>query len=149
MDVKNTTTSSGLDQSLKIQTTDAEDVDRAGTETETKWVNENWQTYNGYYTSHISVKAVFQKLGMWSVGKGAKADKKTMKILGKIIGWGKDSFNGVMGNQIRVEHSNGDSYAEIITPVGEELKPNGSNLINLKPLNPGSMGHVINTQGML
>jgi len=29
---------------------------------------------------------------MWSVGKGFKADKKTKDILGKIVGWGKDSF---------------------------------------------------------
>ena len=144
MDIKNTTTSSGLDKSLKIQTTASEDVDRAGDKTDVKWVNENWQTYNGYYNNHISVQAVMKKLGMWAVGKGVKADKKTMKILEKLIGWGKDTFNGVMANQIRVEHSNGDSYAEIITPEGEELKPNGSNIINLKPLNPGSIGHVIN-----
>ena len=147
--IKSTTTSSGLDQSLKIQTTDSEQVDRASTITDTRWVNENWETYNGYCSKHISVKAVLQKVGMWSVGKGVKADKKVIKILEKIVGWGKDTFNGVIANQLRVEHCNGDSYAEIITTDGEELKPNGSNLLNLKPLNPGSMGHVINPQGML
>ncbi|KKK49193.1 hypothetical protein LCGC14_3137530, partial [marine sediment metagenome] len=147
--IKSTTTSSGLDQSLKIQTTDSEQVDRASTITDTRWVNENWETYNGYCSKHISVKAVLQKVGMWSVGKGYKADKKTKKILEKIRGWGKDTFNGIIGNQIGTEHANGDSYAEIITPVGEEIKPNGSNLINLKPLNPGSIGHVMNPQGIL
>ncbi len=149
MDVKQTTTSSGLDSSLKIQTTDAEDVDRAGITTETKWVNENWGTYNGYAQTHNAINAVMKKLRMWTVGKGFKADKRTTNILDKIRGWGKETFNGVIGNQISVEHSNGDSYAEIITPIGEELKPNGSNLINLKPLNPGSIGHVITPQGML
>lgn len=140
MDARNTTTSSGLDQSLKIQTTDAQDVDRA-TSDETTWQSSNWEKYNGYYKTHISVKAVIQKLGMWAVGKGVKADKKTMKILDAIVGWGKDTFNGVIANQLRVEHINGDSYAEIIKE--------GNKIINLKPLNPGSMVHVVNSQGML
>ena len=149
MDVKNTSTSEGLDQSLAVQTTDTSDVDRTSTQKLTRWQSSNWTTYNGYYKSHSSVKAVINKLGMWSVGKGFKADKRTTNILEKIRGWGKDTFNGVMSNQIRTEHSNGDSYAEIVTPPGEELKPNGSNLINLKPLNPGTMIHLVNSQGML
>ncbi len=33
--------------------------------------------------------------------------------------------------------------------TGEEVKPDGSNLLNLKPLNPGSMKHIVNSQGML
>ncbi len=70
---------------------------------------------------------------MWTVGKGFTADKRTTNILDKIRGWGKDTFDGVLQNQIGVRHVNGDSYAEIITPDGEELKSNGSNLINLKP----------------
>jgi hypothetical protein len=145
MDVKNTTTQV-LDQSLKIQTTASEDVDRASDKTEVKWVNTKWTTYNGYYKKHISTKSVINKLGMWSVGKGFKGSET---ILSKIIGWGKDTFNEVIDNQVRVKHINGSSYAEIITPKGEELKEDGSNLLNLKPLNPGSIGHVINPQGML
>lgn len=149
MDVKNTSTSSGLDQSLKIQTTDSEDVQRAGITTDVKWVNENWTTYNSYYKNHLSCKSVINKLSLWTLGEGIEADKRTTNILNKIVGWGKEPANEVFDNQIRIKHANGDSYAEIITPDGEELKPNGSNLLNLKPLNPGSMGHVINPQGML
>lgn len=149
MNVKNTATSEGLDQSLKIQTTSNKDVDRADLGGKTVWPNVNWTKYNGYYEEHISVKAVINKLGMWSVGKGFKADKKTTNLLKKIKGWGKDTFNGIIANQLRVEHSNGDSYAEIITKDGEELKENGSNLINLKPLNPESMGHVVGEDGIL
>lgn len=148
MNVTNTTTSSGLDQSLKIQTTDSRQVDEAGT-TKTHWTNNNWTTYNGYYHDHISVKAVINKLRMWSVGKGFKADKKVEKILNRVVGWGKETFNSVMKNQVGVEHINGDSYAEIITTDEEPIKPNGSNLLNLKPLNPSNVGHVINSQGML
>lgn len=148
MDVKKTTTQE-LDQSLKIQTTASEDVDRAGSKTDVRWVNENWRKYNGYYSTHNAINAVIKKLRMWSVGKGYKADEKTKNILSKIRGWGKDTFNGVIGNQLGVEHINGDSYAEIITSDGKLIKDDASNLINLKPLNPGSMGHVINPQGML
>lgn len=148
-DVEKTTTSEGLDLSLEIQTTDTTEVDRATGKENTEWQSTKWTTYNGYYKTHISVKSVINKLRMWTVGKGFKADKKTEKILNKIVGWGKDTFNNVMGNQTAVEHINGDSYAEIITPEGEELKPDGSNLINLKPLNPGVMIHVVNPQGMI
>lgn len=140
--IKSTTTSEGLDQNLKIQTTEPEDVDRAEANTKTIWVNDEWETYNGYFKKHISVKSVMIKLGMWSVGKGYKADKRTTNILDKIRGWGKDTFNGIIANQIRVMHINGDSYAEII-------EDDSGKLINLKPLNPGSMGHVINPQGIL
>ncbi len=153
MNVKNTTTQA-LDQSLKIQTTSAQDVDRTSAGNNEPWNNPNWETYNGYYKGHISASAVIDKLKMWTVGKGFKADKKTTKILSKIIGWGKESFNGVMKNQTGIEHINGDSYAEIITPMGKDGKPvpikdDGSNLINLKPLNPGSMKHIVNPQGIL
>ena len=82
--IKSTTTSSGLDQSLSIQTTASEDVDRAGIDTDVKWVNDKWETYNGYYKKHISTKSVMNKVGMWSVGKGFKADTRTTKILEKI-----------------------------------------------------------------
>ena len=149
MDVKNTTTSSGLDQSLKVQTTASEDVDRAGNLTDVKWVNTNWTKYNAYYKNHSSAKSTINKLKMWTVGKGFTADKKTTDILDKIRGWGKDTIDGVLQNQIGVRHVNGDSYAEIITPNEEPLKPDGSNLLNLKPLNPGTMGHVMNPQGIL
>jgi len=142
MNVKNTTTSE-LDQSLKIQTTEQEDVDRAPDKTDVKWVNDKWETYNSYYKNHIATKSVINKLGMWSVGKGYKCLKKSQeKILQGIVGWGKDTFNEVIDNQVRVKHINGDSYAEII-------RDDSGKLINLKPLNPQSIGHVINPQGML
>ena len=142
MDVKNTSTSTGLDQSLKIQTTRHEEVDRAGTEQETIWQSSNWKKYLGYYKSHVAVKGVINKLGMWSVGKGYEANNRTTKILEGFVGWGKDTFEEIIDNQVRIRHVNGDSYAEII-------KDESGKLVNLKPLNPGSMVHVVNPQGML
>ena len=149
MNLKNTTTSDGLDQSISVQTTDSQDVERAGIDTETRWVNNNWETYNGYYKKHLSCKTTINKVSMWTIGTGFEADKRTKNILNKVVGWGKDTINDVLDNQLRVSHINGDSYAEIITTDGKEIKPNGSNFLNLKPLNPGSIGHVVNPQGML
>lgn len=146
--IRNSDTSQ-LDQSIKIQTTSPEDVDGAEEGVEVRWINNEWTTYNSYYKNHIPVRSVINKLGMWSVGKGFKADKRTTKILEKIRGIGKDTFNGIMNNQKRIQHVNGDSYAEIITEDGGELKENGSNLTNLKPLNPGRIGHRTNDEGML
>ncbi len=149
MDVKKTSTSSGLDQSIKVQTTDAQHIDEAGGVTPTTWQSSNWETYNGYYKSHSSTKSVINKLGMWSVGKGVEAEKREKKILDKIVGWGKDTVNEVFDNQIRVKHINGDSYAEIVTTDGEKINKTGSNLLNLKPMNPGRMRHLVDTQGIL
>ncbi len=148
MDVKNTTTSSGLDQSLKIQTTSPEDVDRAGINQE-PWQSTMWETYNSYYKNHLAAKSTINKLSMWTIGTGFTAEKRTKNILDKIVGWGKDTFDEILDNQIRIKHVNGDSYAEIVTENNEPIKPNGSNLINIKPLNPGSLKHVVNPQGML
>ncbi len=140
---------SSKDQSLKIQTTPSEDVDHAGATKETTWTSSNWPTYNGYYKSHVSVKAVINKVGMWTMGTGLTADKKTKKILDKIKGWGKDTIDEILDNQVRVKHINGDSYGEIITSDKKPIKPDGSNLVNLKPLNPGTMIHLVNPQGIL
>ena len=144
----NQTQTSELDQSIKVQTTASQDVDRAGTGG-TKSDPSKWIKWNGYYKTHVSVKSVIDKIKMWGVGKGFKADEATTKILRKIKGWGKESFNDVIKNQIGVKHINGDSYAEIITSDGELIKEDGNNLLNLKPLNPGVMRNVVNEQGIL
>ncbi len=141
MDVKKTTTSSGLDTSLKVQTTEDQDVDRATGEAETTWQSTNWTTYNAYYKEHLSIKSVINRVGMWSIGTGYTAEKKVKKILDKINGWGKDTFDEILDNQIRIKHVNGDSYAEIVRDNGK--------LVNLKPLNPGTIKHHVNAQGIL
>ena len=148
-DVEKMNVSDGLDQSLAVQTTDTEDVDRAIAKTSTRWVNNDWTTYNGYYKKHSSVKAVMNKLSIWTLGKGIISDKKTTRILDRIKGWGKETAEEVIMNMIKIKHVNGDSYSEIITTDGKEIRKDGSNLLNLKPLNPGSIGHLVNSQGIL
>jgi len=146
MSVRGTSTSSGLDQNLEIQTTTPKDVDGPGALKETTWQSNMWTTYNAYYDEHISIRSVLIKLAMWTMGKGHTGSEE---ITSRVTGWGKETFDEVMANQIRIEHANGDSYAEIVTTDGKKLKKDASNFLNLKPLNPGSMVHIVNGGGVL
>ena len=141
MDVESTTTSTGLDQTLKIQTTTSEDVDRPNATTYHQ--SNTWGKHNAYYKKHSSVKSVINKLGDWTVGKGVNfTNENQRKIWEKIIGSGKDTGEEVIKNQVRVRHIDGDSYAEICGGKGSALK-------NLKPLNSGAMKVYYNDVGML
>lgn len=126
---------------LKVQTTNPSDVDRPGIES--FYQSKTWEINNGYYKEHSSVKSVMNKIADWTIGKGANTDKKsTQKVLDGIIGSGKDTFEEVMKNQVRLRHIDGDSHAEIIGGKGLALK-------NLKPLNGGAMKTYYNDFGML
>lgn len=98
--------------------------------------------WHGIYRTIPEYKAVVDKLASWTMGRGFTADKKTMKITEKIKGWGKDDFNSISENQLRTAFMCGDSFAEII-------RDKAGRLINLKPLNPGSMKIIINKTGTL
>lgn len=140
------TETSGLAQGISVQTTQSVDTDA---DASAFWITKTWPKHFGYYIDHNSVKTIINKVGMWSVGKGWKADEETTKILEKIVGTGKDTFDEVMNNQVRVRHIDGNSYAEIITSDGELINETGSNLLNLKPLNPGKVKKFRNNSGML
>ena len=134
---------STLDESLSTVSDPSQEVDRASQDTkETTYVNSNWATYNGFYRQYPEVKAAVDKLALWTVGKGYKSNKVTETKLAKIKGFGKDSFNSIMENMVKVKKINGDSFAEII-------KDSRGRLINLKPLNPGVINIVANRQGIL
>ena len=139
-DYQNTTTTDP-DAQIEVQTTDATDVDRPSEGN--VYQSPGWTTNNGYYEDHSSVKSVINKVGDWTVGKGVNVKKATItKILERIIGSGKDTFEEVIKNQVRVRHIDGDSYAEIVGGKGSALK-------NLKPLNPAAVRVYYNEMGML
>lgn len=147
MDVKNTTTQE-LDQSLKVQTTASESIDEA-TDKVSRHHSKNWNRNLGYLKNHVSVKAVMNKLKLWTFGEGIEADDRTTKILERITGWGKETAADVFGNQLVIKHVNGDSYGEIVTTDGESISENGDNLQNVKPLNPGRMETLVNASGII
>jgi len=141
MDIASTTTET-LSQTLSLLEKPNQDTDGPTSE-ETVWTSPKWKKYNGYYrTNRGGTKAPIDKFAMWTVGKGFKADEKTKNKLMKIRGFGKDSFNSIMENQIRVKKINGDSFAEII-------KDKSGKLINLKPLNPGRVGIITGENGII
>ena len=137
----NSATTSDPDVQLSVQTTDTSDVDRPGTQD--FWQTKEWTTNNGYYENHSSVKAVINKLKMWTVGKGHNTEKdSTKKITMRVIGRGNEDFDEVIANQVGVRHIDGDSYAEIVGGKGTALK-------NLKPLNPGAVKVYYTDTGMI
>jgi len=102
----------------------------------------DWEKWHGLYRNVPMLKAAIDKLAIWTVGKGYKADKNTKAVLDRIRGHGKDSFNGILHNSIRTYKLCGDSYAEITTDKAGRLT-------NLKPLDPGSIKIWANPRGII
>ena len=99
-----------------------------------------WTKWLGFYKIP-ELASVIDKKAMWTVGKGYLAKPKIKKILSKIKGNGKESFNGIMYNAIKTYTLAGDYFAEII-------KKNGQ-LQNLKTLNPGRIQIVTDKFGFI
>ena len=125
------------DYSVPTETTDA-----AMDQKETTWFNDKWTQQLGYYKQIPELKAAIDTKARWTVGKGFTASEITEMALSTIKGFGKDTFNTILENMIRVYQISGDSYSEII-------RDNDGNLINLKPLNPGVMKIVANRAGII
>ena len=130
-------TSTFQDFSVDPQTTDG-----ATDQKETKWVNQNWSQQLGYYKSVDNLQAAIDAIARWTVGKGFKSNEITEMALSAIKGHGKDTFDTILENMIRVYKIGGDSYGHII-------RDKEGNLINLKPLNPAVMQIVANRAGII
>ena len=102
----------------------------------------NWSKWKGYYDSVAELQSIIDKKAMWAVGKGYEADKTTKNKLDKIAGFGKDSFTMIMSNMIRMYTTCGDAFAEI-------CNDRNGKLVNLKPLNPGTIKILGNKKGIL
>jgi len=118
-------------------------TDGASDQKETEWINDKWTTYWGEFNSMPDLKSAIIMKAIWNVGKGFTTDTATEALLDNITGWGKDSFEDIMFNMEIIKRVGGDSYAEIIR------NPETGTLINLKPLDPGSMRHVVNREGII
>ena len=136
---------SAVSSDLKSQITDysvkEQSTDSAGDQKETTWQSTTWTKNYGYYTNIPELKAAIKTKAFWTIGAGVEADEQTLLLIGTIKGNGKDTFNSILSNMIRVMTIDGDAYAEII-------RDDEGNLINLKPLAPDSIMLVQNAQGM-
>lgn len=110
---------------------------------ETTWQNPNWSWQWGYFTTNADLKSAILMKAVWNVGRGYTCDPRTLINLKMITGWGKDTFDDIIFNMDVVRRVSGDSYAEIVRDKKSGI------LVNLKPLNPGSMRHVINEEGRI
>jgi len=120
---------------LDAFTIDTQDTDTAG-------YTPDWSKWHGYYRTIPMVRSVIDKLAMWAVGKGFSAKPSAKKLLQRINGNGKDTFNSILNNQVRVYKTCGDSYSEI-------CRDRQKRILNLKPLDPGTIRTRAKKTGMI
>jgi hypothetical protein len=103
----------------------------------------DWSKWHGMYRTIPELQAVIDKIVMWAAGKGIKAvDPNKQKEIDRIVGFGKDTARDVAINLMKVAIIGGDGFGEII-------KNKRGELLNLKPLSPGSLSINSNNKGML
>ena len=135
-------TASDLTNTQTDFSVDTQETDGATNQKETTYMNTDWSQQHGYYRQVPELRAAIDAKATWTVGKGVKADDATKLILDRITGFGKDTFNTIIENMIRVMMIGGDSFAE-------QIRDEDNNLINLKPLDPGVMEIVANPKGII
>jgi len=126
-----------VDYSVDAQSTDANE----GTG-EFRWQMLNWNQYLGYYKQIPELQTAIDAKAVWTIGAGFEAEETTLMLLSAIKGNGKDSFNSILSNSIRVYTIGGDSFSEII-------RDDDGVLVNLKPLDPSSIVIVQDKKGRI
>lgn len=123
-------------------TIDTKNTDGISNQDETEWINTNWSKYFGIYKKIPEVKTAIDMRAIWTIGKGYEADPETTVILDHISGWGNDTFNSILKNMMTAKRIGGDAFAEII-------RADDGTLINLKPLDPGSIKIIVDRKGII
>ncbi len=121
----------------------SETTDGISEQKETIWSYPDWNKNWGHFNNVGDLKTAFLMKSIWAVGKGWTADTRTTAILDSITGCGKDTFDDILFNADLIKNVGGDSFAHII-----RNKDTGT-LINLKPLDPGSMTSVWGDDGLI
>ena len=109
---------------------------------ETEYMNSRWNQQWGYFNDVPDLKAALLLKAVWNVGKGWTASPEVAVILDHISGWGKDTFKDILFNMEVIKRVGGDAYAEII-------RADNGTIINLKPLDPGSMKIIVDGKGII
>ena len=133
---------SDLTNAITDYSVDSIETDGAGAQKETTWQMTDWAQNLGYYKTIPELQTAVDAKANWTMGAGFEADEPTTMLLANIKGNGKDSFNGIISNGIRVYTIGGDSFSEIIRDEDEVL-------INLKPLDPSSIVIVQDSRGRI
>ena len=122
-------------------TIDSKNTDGSGDQDETFYQNTKWSQQFGNFISVADLKSALILKATWNVGKGYTADSRTQVILEHITGWGKDTFDDILFNMEVTKRIGGDAYCEIIR--------DGNIIVNLKPLDPGSMRIIVDRSGII
>jgi hypothetical protein len=107
------------------------------------WQNVDWSKYWGYFNTVPELKSAMLMKSCWVVGKGYTCDARTEAILDHVSGMGKDNFQDILFNMDMISRLAGDSFAEIIRDEKTGI------LLNLKPLDPGSIQIVVDKRGII
>src|SRR3990167_1616333 len=110
---------------------------------ENTWINTKWDKYWGYFNEIADLKGAMLMKAIWNVGKGFTADSETIVKLQNIKGWGKDTFEDILFNMEVMRRVGGDSFAEIIRDEETGM------ILNLKPLDPGTIKIVVDGKGII
>lgn len=121
---------------------DSRQTDAAVGTDETEWSNSKAAQYLGYYKTIPELKMAIDAKATWTIGKGFISNPITTLALSTIKGFGKDTFNSVLENMIREYHIYGDAFAEII-------RDDDGKLVNLKPLDPGTISIIATPKGIV
>lgn len=111
-------------------------------ETEKNSYQADWTKWHGIYRSIPEARSTIDVWCNWIVGKKLTMDDSTTEIVNRIKGIGNDTFRMILKNQKRVSKICGDSFADIV-------RDKANRLINLKPLNPGTIRINSNELGMI
>lgn len=133
---------SDLSNAMTDYSVDAVNTEAPEDQKETTWQMSKWAEWFGYYKKIPELKTAINTKATWTVGGGYEADEETTMLLDTIKGNGKDSFNSILNNMIRVKTIGGDAYAEII-------RDKAGILINLKPLDPSTIVIVSGFNGLI
>lgn len=102
----------------------------------------DFSKWNGYYNDVAIFAAAMDIMAAWVIGEGFIMDEKNEAKVRNITGFGKDDFNTILENAIRVMFICGDG-------MDEQIRDKAQRLTNLKPLNPGTIRIVANGSGIL
>ena len=131
-----------IDQTSEIATKFTRTVDSAVQDHPGSTYTIDWAKWFGYYKNIPELQAAINKKAIWTLGRGYQAEEKVEKILRRIRGNGKDTFNDIMHNLVIQFHVCGDGFAEIV-------RNKRGDLTNLKPISPATMAINSNPKGII
>lgn len=117
-------------------------TDGVADQKETYYDHSKANEYRGYYKTIPEFKTAINGFSTWVIGKGWYTDSRTTAILENLTGWGEDTFLSIMWNMIVTKKVQGDAFAEII-------RNEDGTLINLKPLDTGTIRIVVDKKGII